>query len=158
MPLNGNLEAESIYISLNTRPNLGEYVRNHEPCAACSSVTDHAKHWGLILVDSHGVPVLHHASNRIGPWAVEERKADPDRSISLIAVILVDRVKRHSRTTDIIRSIPADGSPSQRTGESFTCRTWVKDVLVALHEYEEIMLPTDIGKFSISGNVIYVWY
>ncbi|KID88394.1 hypothetical protein MAJ_11067, partial [Metarhizium majus ARSEF 297] len=130
MPLTGSLQAKSIYISLNTRPQAGEY------------------HWGLILTDSHKNPVLYHATNRNGPWTFEARKAKPDQSMSLIVLILVDKVKSHSRTKEIIESIPADGSPSQRTGEFFTCRIWIKDVLIALHDYGEITLPTDIDSLE----------
>ncbi|KAG6208376.1 hypothetical protein E4U35_000135 [Claviceps purpurea] len=43
-----------------------------------------------------------------------------------------------------MKDVQADGSPSKRTGESFTCRIWVKDVLVALHDCGEIVLPAII--------------
>ncbi|KAG6150205.1 hypothetical protein E4U37_006352 [Claviceps purpurea] len=43
-----------------------------------------------------------------------------------------------------MKDVPADGSPSKRTGESFTCRIWVKDVLVALNDCGEIILPVII--------------
>ncbi|QPH04153.1 hypothetical protein C2857_000927 [Epichloe festucae Fl1] len=131
MPLNGSLEASSIYISLNTRPERGTY------------------HWGLILTDLHTNPVLHHASNRTGPWTYEEKIAKPDQSLTLIVLRLVGKVKSHSRTREVIKDIPADGSPSQRTGESFSCRIWVKDVLMSLHECEEIVLPETIDKLEI---------
>ncbi|KAI1174921.1 hypothetical protein F4777DRAFT_552425 [Nemania sp. FL0916] len=128
MPLNGRLNSKSIYISLDARPSPGEY------------------HWGLILTGSDGKPALHHASNRIGPWVYEEKEAQPEQSLSLIALLLVAEVNSHSRAKEVIRSIPADGSPSQRTGEAITCRIWVKDVLVALCEQGVIALPAGIGK------------
>ncbi|KAG6300745.1 hypothetical protein E4U45_003708 [Claviceps purpurea] len=43
-----------------------------------------------------------------------------------------------------MKDVPADGSPSKRTGESFTCLIWVKDVLVALYDCGEIVLPATI--------------
>ncbi|OAA55873.1 hypothetical protein SPI_08080 [Niveomyces insectorum RCEF 264] len=127
MVLNGSLERKTIYISLNTRPIAGEY------------------HWGLVLTDSHGNPVLHHASNgRGGQWAYEERQVNPAQSLTLVALIRVAKVKSVSQAEEVIRSIPADGYPSQRTGEAFTCRIWVKDVLMALYEQGVISLPRDI--------------
>lgn len=46
---------------------------------------------------------------------------------------------------ELIKKVPADGKPSQRTGEAFTCRIWLKDVLMLLHNEGEIVLPKDIG-------------
>ncbi|KND87684.1 hypothetical protein TOPH_07652 [Tolypocladium ophioglossoides CBS 100239] len=126
MPLNGDLQRKSLYISLNSRAHLGDY------------------HWGLIITDADNKSVLHHASNRNGPWIYEVRKASPAESMTLIILMRVDEVRSHGRAMDVIKSIPADGSPSQRTGEAFDCKTWVKDVLVALHEAGEIKLPTVI--------------
>lgn len=73
--------------------------------------------------------------------------------MSLIVLIRVDEVKSHSRAAGVIRSIPADGNLSQRTGEAFTCRVWAKDVLVALYENEEIGLNTDIGRFTLTFSL-----
>lgn len=122
--------------------------------AVGSKLTDCMKHWGLILTDSYGNPILHHASNRTGPWKYEEREARPEQSMSLIVLIRVDKVKSHSHTMDVIKSIPAVGTPSRRTGEDFTCRIWIKDVLVALHECGEIVLPTNIGKFTLAFSKV----
>ncbi|KAG6181951.1 hypothetical protein E4U10_007122, partial [Claviceps purpurea] len=55
-------------------------------------------------------------------------------------------IKSQSRTLGVMKDVQADGSPSKRTGESFTCRIWVKDVLVALHDCGEIVLPAIIGR------------
>lgn len=118
--------------------------------AIFSLPTNRTKHWGLILTDSYKKPTLHHASNRNGPWIYEERNAKPDQSMSLIVLIRVGKIKTHSRMRDVIKGIAADGNPSQRTGEAFTCRIWVKDVLMALHDYGEIVLPMDISKFMIT--------
>ncbi|KAM0322063.1 hypothetical protein ACHAPQ_009184 [Fusarium lateritium] len=102
------------------------------------------QHWGLILTDDSATPVLHDASNRAGPWAYRERHGDPAQSLTLIALIRVGPVSNHPLAIQIIQSLPANGSPSRRTGEAFTCRIWVKDVLVALHENAAITLPADI--------------
>ncbi|RMD39296.1 hypothetical protein DV735_g5831, partial [Chaetothyriales sp. CBS 134920] len=118
MPLNGSLEPNTIYISLNARSNVGEY------------------------------PVLHHANNPDGPWAYEARAAKPEKSMSLVALIKVAKVKNHSHTVEVMRAVPADGSPSLRTGEAFRCRVWLKDALVSLHEQGEIVLPVDVDELE----------
>lgn len=153
MPLNGSLEASSIYISLNARSQPETYVG--PPLTQLlrlflsNSVADSPQHWGLLLTDLHTNPVLHHASNRIGPWTYEQKTADPEQSVTLIVLLLVDKVKNHSRAREVIKGIPADGNPSQRTGESFSCRIWAKDVLVSLHECGEIVLPKNIGRIKM---------
>ncbi|KAG6071324.1 hypothetical protein E4U30_000167 [Claviceps sp. LM220 group G6] len=133
MPLNGSLEASSIYLNLNTRPQAGTY------------------HWGLTITDAHMNAALHHASNRNGPWMYEERIAKPEQSMSLIVLLLIGKVKNHARMMEVIKGMPADGSPSQRTGEPFSCITWAKDVLVSLHESGEIVLPGTIDELEITA-------
>lgn len=64
----------------------------------------------------------------------------------LIAMIKVSDIRSLDLVEHAINSVPANGSPSGRNGEAFTCRTWVKDALVALHDSGAIVLPTDIGK------------
>ncbi|KAG6285905.1 hypothetical protein E4U09_006998 [Claviceps aff. purpurea] len=152
MPLNGSLEASSIYITLNTRRRAGTYVglpltqllRSFLP----NSVADLPKHWGLTLTDPHMKAAFHHANNLLGSWEYEEKVAKPDQSGTLVVLVLVGKAKNHSRIMEVIRGIPADGSPSKRTGEFFTCRIWVKDVLVSLHERREIVLPGTIDELE----------
>jgi hypothetical protein len=50
--------------------------------------------------------------------------------------------------TDVIQSIPADGSPSQRTGEAFRCLSWLKDAIVALDAAGLVQLPMSIGTYA----------
>ncbi|KAG6089536.1 hypothetical protein E4U30_008351 [Claviceps sp. LM220 group G6] len=135
MPLNGSLETSSLYISLNARSHAGSY------------------HWGLFLTDSdlNKKPALHHANNRIGPWTYEEKAVDPDESVTLIVLFFVSKVKNHARAVEIMKGIPADGKPSQRTGEPFSCVTWAKDALVLLHESGEIVLPQTIDKLEVAA-------
>ncbi|KAG6166365.1 hypothetical protein E4U27_008228, partial [Claviceps purpurea] len=95
-------------------------------------------------------PALHHANNRIGPWTYEEKIVDPNHSATLIILFFVSKVKNHARTVEIMKGIPADGSPSQRTGESFSCVTWAKDALVLLHESGEIVLPQTIDELEVT--------
>jgi hypothetical protein len=77
----------------------------------------------------------------------EEKHEDPGSSLTLIALIRLSGVANHAK--QFIQSAPASGKPSERTGEAFNCRTWVKDTLVSLHENGAILLPTDIGKQSL---------
>ncbi|KAG6087468.1 hypothetical protein E4U15_007826 [Claviceps sp. LM218 group G6] len=130
MPLNGSIEASSIYVTLNIRKRAGTY------------------HWGLILTDPEMNAAFHHANNLHGLWKYEEKVAKPDQSTTLIVLVLVGKTKNHTRIMEVIRGIPADGSPSIRTGESFTCRIWVKDVLVSLHESGEIVLQKDVDELE----------
>ncbi|KAH7214337.1 hypothetical protein BKA60DRAFT_610015 [Fusarium oxysporum] len=126
MSLNGNLESSSIYIAMKSRPSPREY------------------HWGLIVTDDIGRPVLHHATNLTGPWKYEERRNDSAIDLTLIVLVKASGVSNVPRATQIIQSVPADGKPSRRTGAAFTCRIWVKDALVELHETGEIFLADDI--------------
>ncbi|PTD02376.1 hypothetical protein FCULG_00011909 [Fusarium culmorum] len=64
--------------------------------------------------------------------------------MTLIAMIKVSDIRSPHLVEHAIKSVPANGSPSRRNGETFTCRTWVKDALVALHDNGAIVLPTDI--------------
>ncbi|EXL91836.1 hypothetical protein FOIG_14946 [Fusarium odoratissimum NRRL 54006] len=101
-------------------------------------------HWGLIVTDNIGRPVLHHATNLTGPWEYEERRNESAIDLTLIVLVKASGVSNLPRATQIIQSVPADGKPSRRTGAAFTCRIWVKDALVELHETGEIFLADDI--------------
>ncbi|EWZ36219.1 hypothetical protein FOZG_11959 [Fusarium oxysporum Fo47] len=126
MSLNGNLESSSIYIAMKSRPSPREY------------------HWGLIVTDDIGRPVLHHATNLTGPWKYEERQNESAIDPTLIVLVKASGVSNVPRATQIIQSVPTDGKPSRRTGAAFTCRIWVKDALFELHETGEIFLADDI--------------
>ena len=67
--------------------------------------------------------------------------------MTLIVLVRMGEIRSHSGALDVMKGVPADGSPSTRTGEAFDCRIWAKDVLVALHDHGEIRLPSNIGKF-----------
>ncbi|KAK7963895.1 hypothetical protein PG988_010869 [Apiospora saccharicola] len=119
---------------------------------ASSTVVYGCMHWGLILTAPNQTPVLHHASNRAGPWSYEVRAGKPEKSMTLIVLVRVDALKSHSGATDVIKTIAADGSPSRRTGEAFTCRIWIKDVLMALHAAGQSALPVDIAVRHAANN------
>jgi hypothetical protein len=46
----------------------------------------------------------------------------------------------------VARSVPADGRPSRRTGQSFNCKVWLDDVLFELHSVNVIQLTKGICK------------
>ncbi|KAF5566520.1 hypothetical protein FPHYL_3746 [Fusarium phyllophilum] len=96
------------------------------------------------MTDDIGQPVLHHATNLAGPWQYEERRGESAIDLTLIVLVKASGFSNVLRATQIIQSVPADGKPSRRTGMAFTCRIWVKDALVELHEKGEIFLPNDI--------------
>lgn len=93
---------------------------------------------------------FHHATNPSGGWKYEVREARPEQSFSLVTVVRVSGLNGTiSDALDMIQSVPADGSPSQRTGAAFNCSTWLKDVLAALDEAGTIKLPMNIGESRI---------
>lgn len=112
----------------------------------CFSATNGQQHWGLILVDDDR-PILHHANNHEGSWSYEKRSAHPESSLTLICLVKISDVASQRQAKSVIASVPADGEPSARTTEAFTCRIWVKDVLVALHNGGIIQLTLDIGEW-----------
>lgn len=62
----------------------------------------------------------------------------------------------------IIESVKADGTPSQRTGQSFNCKVWLEDVLVGLKEGGIVELKMGICKclilvFFLGGEVGVEW-
>ncbi|KAI1261921.1 hypothetical protein F5Y18DRAFT_430691 [Xylariaceae sp. FL1019] len=125
MGLIGSLNPNSVYMALFARPNPGEY------------------HWGLVFTSDVGNSVFCHATNRAGPWSFEMKEGDSGKSMSLIVLVRVSALK-NPEYLSTVRSVPAIGGVSKRTGENFRCRGWVKDVLVALEESGKISLPSDI--------------
>lgn len=68
-------------------------------------------------------------------------------SMSLVLVYKLGQASSQSQIEQVIRDLPADGSPSLRTGEGFTCRIWAKDAVMALYNNNLITLTEDIGEF-----------
>ncbi|KAI8963631.1 hypothetical protein F5Y11DRAFT_346277 [Daldinia sp. FL1419] len=129
MPLNGKLEANTLYMSLNSRSEKNSY------------------HYGILVTDTNTKATLYHASTNLGgDWRIESKVGRPDVSVTLIVLVKVDSLHKDGFST-IAKSVPADGSPSKRTGEAFRCLTWVKDVLVSLDTNGIIKLPHDIDRF-----------
>ncbi|KAK8063764.1 hypothetical protein PG996_008416, partial [Apiospora saccharicola] len=65
---------------------------------ASSTVVYGCMHWGLILTAPNQTPVLHHASNRAGPWSYEVRAGKPEKSMTLIVLMgaLLEEQVKHS--------------------------------------------------------------
>src|SRR5690348_8635298 len=103
-------------------------------------------------MDSEEQGSFHHATNPSGGWKYEMRAARPEQSITLVTVVRVGDLAGgdNAAALQVIRSVPADGTPSQRTGAEFRCNTWLKDVPVALDEARVVQLPMPVGKSSPS--------
>jgi len=85
--------------------------------------------------------------------------------MSLVILYKIGSVKSPLEADQVLRSLPADGSPSLRTGEEFTCRIWVKDALMALSNNQSLTLKADIGEpdlhspfeaFKITTNTLFL--
>lgn len=101
-------------------------------------------------MDSEHQGSFHHATNPSGGWKYEMRGARLEQSITLVTVVRVGELAGgdNAAALQIIRGVPADGTPSQRTEATSSCNTWLKDVLVALDEARVVQLPMPIGKPS----------
>jgi hypothetical protein len=68
-------------------------------------------------------------------------------SSTLVLAYKIGQVSSQSQIDQVLRDVPADGSPSLRTGEAFTCRIWAKDAVMALYNNRLLDLSADIGEF-----------
>ncbi|KAG5928388.1 hypothetical protein E4U42_000735 [Claviceps africana] len=132
MSINGTPEQHSIYLGLYSRPNTSTY------------------HWGLVLTDDT-VPKLHHVNNDEGGWKYHVKAIAPNESKNLIALISLGRMNNVSRVIEAMKSVPTDGR-SSRTREESNCVTWVKDVLMLLHQEGELTLATDIDNLEAQAK------
>ncbi|KAG6002940.1 hypothetical protein E4U21_002505 [Claviceps maximensis] len=130
MPLNGDIEPSSIYISLNGR------------------VDGETFHWGVLLTDPEKKAIMNHATNSEGGWKYEARPINPLLSMSLIALIFLGKTENQSSVLDVMKKVPADGKPSCRTRAAFNSGTWVTDVVQLLHEEGVLKLPVDIASLE----------
>ncbi|KEZ39531.1 hypothetical protein SAPIO_CDS9410 [Scedosporium apiospermum] len=128
-----NIQKLSLYVSLYARSIQGEF------------------HWGLLVTDSQSRGTLHHAKDNPS-WQYEKKIAKVDNSATLVCLVRIGSVTSVHDAESVMESIPADGKPSQRTGEEFNCGTWAKDSLVALDSKGVIQLPRDID--SLQNSVI----
>lgn len=66
------------------------------------------------------------------------------------SIVLIDRISPLSpqiKACQVLRYVLADGSASLCTGEAFTCRIWMKNAFVILHDSGIVSLGADIGEF-----------
>jgi len=140
-----NIQKLSLYVSLYARSIQGEFVRLLVFRSTYPSLTNRAQHWGLLVTDSQSRGTLHHAKDNPS-WQYEKKIAKVDNSATLVCLVRIGSVTSVHDAESVMESIPADGKPSQRTGEEFNCGTWAKDSLVALDSKGVIQLPRDIGE------------
>jgi hypothetical protein len=69
--------------------------------------------------------------------------------MSLVLVYKIGSVSSQTALDQVLHAVPANGSASLRTGETFTCRIWTKDALVALHNNRILTLRANIGGFQL---------
>jgi hypothetical protein len=100
-------------------------------------------------MDTEVEGTFHHATNPSGGWKYEVRKEYPKQSIMLVAMVRVGNLSGTvSAAVEVIQSIPADGHPSKRTGETFDCMVWLKDTLAALDASGIVQLPMSLGEYT----------
>ena len=93
-------------------------------------------HWGIFVPTKNPLGEVWHAVNRTGGWSLEiKTTSGVPEPLSLCLLFKVGTV--NSQTWDTLRStlerVPGNGQPSPNTQEAFSCRVWVKDALLALH-------------------------
>jgi hypothetical protein len=76
-----------------------------------------------------------------------------DRLVCLYRIGTISEENSEKRSFEqAVADVPADGSPSRRTGQTFTCRVWIGDVLMELGKIGLLELKKSIGEFMGSSN------
>jgi hypothetical protein len=160
MALNGSTLPDSIYVALDARPNKDEYVspRPSQPDLPIQLLTvqSNPQHWAIVTTTTHNAPTLSHASNLTGPWQFLTRpiRRSSDFSMALIVLVKVGTIVKNDRdVATVIQQVLADGEPSKRTGEAFTCRVWVKDALAHLAASGSAVLEGDVGEWAFQSRL-----
>ncbi|KAF2446906.1 hypothetical protein P171DRAFT_482973 [Karstenula rhodostoma CBS 690.94] len=104
-------------------------------------------HWGIFVPTNKPLGEVWHAVNRSGGWSLEIKTTNGiPSSMSLCLVLKVGTATSQNwatlRTT--LANVPSSGQPSLNTREAFTCRVWVKDAILALHNAGVIRLTKAI--------------
>jgi hypothetical protein len=86
-----------------------------------------------------------------GPFRLDIKPlADPFSSERLVSLYRIGKISNEdfgNRAVErVARDVPADGNPSQRTGQTFTCRVWIGDVVAELGRRGVLELKKSIGK------------
>lgn len=123
-------ENYSIYVMLSSRGALPDF------------------HWGLFIPTTTPVGDVWHATNRTGDWNVQPRSSgNVPFSMSLVLAHKIGSISPSAWAAckNVLNAVPYDYSHSPNTGEPFSCRVWVKDALLGLHENRIIVLPQDVS-------------
>lgn len=125
------------------------------------------QHWGIFMITEAPKGQVYSANNKdkvslSGDWSMHTREIlNPFKSGTLLLLYRLGNITPSTaRLCDsVLKNVPCDGKSSARNGEKFTCRTWVKDAVVKLHEARVIKLAKDIGKFLVNMDVPcgYIW-
>lgn len=125
--LTGHLENHSIYIFMN--------LRGAEP----------GFHWGIFVPKNKPRGHVWHAVNRTGAWNVEAvDETEIPNIMSLCLTFKVGSIENWEKLVTTLGNVEGNGQPSPNTGEAITCRVWVKDALLALHNSGIVCLAKPI--------------
>ncbi|KAF2875039.1 hypothetical protein BDV95DRAFT_306668 [Massariosphaeria phaeospora] len=105
-------------------------------------------HWGIYVPTNKPQGDVWHAVNRTGGWSVEiKTTSGVPSSLSLCLCFKVGTVNSQNSSVlrATLRQVPGSGQPSPNTQELFSCRVWVKDALLALHNAGVIRLTMAIA-------------
>ena len=141
------LQANSMYITVDTRGVPGTFVSHNVQKYSWANINSQ-KHWGIFIHSQNWSGIIYHAVNRSGGWFPEIKPTEDIRaSQTLVLLLKLAGVSTSSfgLCDSTLRNVPANGTVSARTGEAFTCRIWVKDVTMALHDAKLITLTKSIG-------------
>ncbi|KAF7955408.1 uncharacterized protein EAE97_000667 [Botrytis byssoidea] len=118
--MSSSFENGALYMTLNTRGQPGTF------------------HWGIFLPCSGVKGWYYHATNKSGGWTLEDHRL----------AYKLDFLSSEAALDQALRAITDFGPISKRTGETFSCRTWMKDSLATLHDKGIVTLPADIDTLA----------
>lgn len=128
-----NYEDYSIYVILSSRGALPGF------------------HWGIFIPTATPAGHVWHATNREGGWKLDPKpSANVPFSMSLVLAYKIGSVNQSTLQTcmSVLNGVAANGRPSPNTGEEFSCRVWVKDAIIALHNNHIIALREAISSIE----------
>ncbi|RJE21949.1 hypothetical protein PHISCL_05724 [Aspergillus sclerotialis] len=109
-------------------------------------------HWGIFIPTASPNGHVWHATNREGGWKLEQKiSANVPFSMSLVLAYKIGSVNPSSWQTclNVLNGVNANGIPSPNTGEQFSCRVWVKDAILALHNNHILVLSETISAIEV---------
>ncbi|KAF7941468.1 hypothetical protein EAE99_001105 [Botrytis elliptica] len=129
--MSSSFENGALYMTLNTRGQPGTF------------------HWGIFLPCSGAKGWYYHATNKSGGWKLEVKLTNNIRnSRTIVLAYKLGFVSSEAALDQTLRAITDFGPISKRTGETFSCRTWMKDSLATLHDKGIVTLPADIDTLA----------